>query len=248
MIEYTITNPSFFINSIDSISSIVDEGVIEFDNYIKLKGMDGGRLVFFELLIGEDSLLIKKKGYEEVPLFICDLIKILKRFKGKMETITLLYDNNVLTIRGKINNKDKTFKLRAIDIDYEGKDLSIEKLLSLPLDAIFKTKRSDILDAIEDCEIYGEWFDIETKGTLINIYADGPIGEALNTIELTTEIYSNQKANYSIKFAKPILKSLYNEDVIIMFRKDYPMAIHDRISEKSKMVWFIAPRVENEDD
>jgi len=246
MIEYIITNPSFFINSMKAISSIIYEGFLLFDKTIIVSGMGASRIVFFELTIGEDLLLIKKGGHVKVPLDFSDLAKILKRFKsGKISTLSLLYDDNVLTIKGKIDNNSKTFKLRTKDIDYE--DLSLSKLLQLPLDAIFKINTFDLLDALKDCEIYSETFCIKTAENNVIIYETGNIGEVEVKLQPITEIYSDQTAAYKISFVRDILESTSNPEILLMFRKDYPLGIHDKLSDTSKMIWYIAPRVENDD-
>ena len=250
MIEYNILNPSFFINTMKSISSVVDEGYLEFGDGIRVFGIGPSRIILFELTIGDDILDIIQGGQEDVPLNLDDLRKVLERFKGgKPEYLTLSYDNTQLKlkVKGKINNKTKTFTLSAIDLDYKTDINPLPKLMKLHLDAIFKIGVSDMVDALKDINLVSEFFNIETLNNSVLFTGGAALGTAETEIESKSEIYSNQKCSYSLLLVKKILESTYNNEVVIMFKKDYPIAIYDKISDKSKMVWFLGPRVETDD-
>jgi len=247
MIEYNILNPSFFIKAMKAIKEVVYEGYLEFGDGIRLFGIGPSRIQLFELTLGNDILDVVKSGYEDVPLDLGDLYKVLDRFKGgEIESLKLIYDDNCLTIRGKVGGRIKTFKRYAVDIDYRIDENPIPKLLKLPLDAVFKVEATAFIDCLKDCELFAEIFTMESLNDSILISSVGNCGTSETELP-TTEIYSNQKASYSIPLVKKMLESTYNNEVIIMFKTDHPIAIHDKISDTSRMVWFLGPRVDDDD-
>jgi len=248
MINYEILNPKFFIDSMEGISTIIEEGMLEFNNGIKIFGIGPSRTTLFELNIGADILNVHSDEEVNVPINFFDLQKMLKRLKGGKENIFLFYDNNKITIRGKIGNKTKTFSLaELVELDCEIQVNPIENLLKLDLDSSFKIKTNDFVEALKDCEIYSDYVSLKTKNNSVVISTEAIIGEGSTEIE-TDPILVESISGYSLLFLKKIFEKITSEEVLIRFTTDFPIMIYDRISESTRMIWFVSPRIDNPED
>ena len=244
MLEYILKNPNFFIRYFNTISALNDEGIIEFGEKIRIMGIDRSRIAIFELLIGEDNLEIVRDQSIKIPLYLTDLQKILKRFSSP-EELKIKYDNNSsqLIIEGKIGNKKKTFRLREITLDNDLRQDPIPSLLKLEMNVVFKVDANDFLDAIKDCLIYKDIGTLHIKDNLFTIENTSVNGSCETQIELDNEVFCEETSDYSFVWLKTILEPMRGSGIIVMFREDYPIQLYDKLSEKSHMRWYVAPRV-----
>jgi len=244
--EYNILNPKFFLRHINTIASFIDEGFIFFSNRIRLVGIDPGRIAILELKMDSDIVETTNKNLLKAPINLDDFAKICKRFSNP-EILKLIYDepNNTIIIQGKIRNKKKTFKLSTIDIDESKLEDPLPSLSKIKFNSIFRISASDIKDALLDCEMYSEVFTLHANKKGIDISATGIIGSNNTLIQLEDEIYGDEKTEYSTSRVKKIVTPLIGTDILIMFKKDFPIAIYDKISEKSHMLYYLAPRIDN---
>jgi len=245
MIEYNFKDPQFFLRCIKSISAIADNTVLQFGKRLRTYGMDGSRICLYELVIGESELDIIHDGKINIMIYLTDLQKILARFRNPDE-LTIIYDQNTITIKGKIANRNKTFKLGILDDDVPHDPM--EALNKLALDSVFKMDLSGFLDMIEDAEVYSDSFKIETKDDKIITTAFGNVGESMTEVYLEEGITAEEQCNYALSFAKGILKSLGSSEVTISFAHDKPIMIFDKLSKDSFVRWYLAPRVEQDED
>lgn len=248
MLEYILKNPKFFIKYFDSIASLNDEGIIEFGNKIRIMGIDRSRIAIFELIIGEDNLEIINDQNVKIPLCLADLQKILKRL-GSPEELIIKYDNKncQLIIEAQLDNKKKTFKLNETTLDDDLRQDPIPTLLKLQMNSIFKIKADDFLDAIEDCLTYMDMGTLYIKDNTFSIYTTSINGSCKTEINLNSEVFSEETAEYSFEWLRAVLKPMRGSDIIVMYRKDYPIQLYDKLSEKSHMRWYVAPRVSESD-
>ena len=245
MIEYIIKDPKFFISCMKSISSVVDETVLEFGGKLRSYGMDGGRICLYELLIGKSELEIKSDGKIKVIVCVSDLQKILSRFSNPDE-LTIQYNDNRITIKGRIANKTKTFRLATLAEDIPP-DLISKIMGNLEAKSVFTISLTDFLDMVKDGELYTEHVRIKTVDNKVIIDGNGQVGDFRSEYELDDEVTSEEACQYSIKFIKDIMGTLGNPEVIVSFSTKAPIMIYNKLSKDSHLRWFIAPRVEDDD-
>ena len=246
-ISCNILNPSFFLKHMKSVAEFCDEGFIHFDNGIRFIGIDPSRIAVMELLMANDVVESDSKNKLSAPVKLWDLAKVIARFKNPKE-LELAYDEstNKITIRGVIGKKKKTFKLPTIDIDENLED-PLPALAKIKYNAIFKVGSDLLLDVIKDGELFAESVRFSTHNTILIVSTYGVGGENISEIDTGNEIYGKEKTRYSIKYLKKILTPMGSTDILIMFKSDYPIAIRDKLSEKSHMLYYLAPIVDDEE-
>jgi len=232
------------------IAALCDEGYLAFDNGLKVIGSDLGHVTLFELSVGPSNVDIINDGPDEAPLDLRDLQKIFKRLSGA-EEITLEYDSRTLTIKTKINNRRKTFKTPTIDLAFGFDSIpDMSKLRKLPLDSVCMISVADFEDGVKDCELYSDVVVLGYKDSQLSFTTENhAIGSAENVIDIKPITNVSNESGFSLLFIKKIIDNFYNSDMLIMFAKDYPLAIHDMINEDTSMIWYLAPIVmDTEDD
>jgi len=242
MIEYHIHNPDFFIKAVASIAKIADHMVLQFGNRIRTYGMDGGRICLYEMLISKEDLEIIQDKNISIMIVLTDLQKVIQRLKGT-DNLMLIFDDNRLTVKGRIANKNKTFRINIIDDESIPED-NIDKLSELELNSVFSINLSDFVDMMQDVKIYKESFVLETKGDIVSIKCDTIAGEMVSEIQLEFPTSSDEKCGYSMLLGEKILKELGSQDVIVSFGTDMPIMIFTQLSPTSFIKWYLAPRIE----
>lgn len=240
MIKYRIKDPLFFLQCMKSVSTVIDETIIQFGSMIRSYGVDKGGICIYELIIGENELDIISDGKIEVVVNLFDLQKILNRFKDPDE-LFIEYDQNRITIQGKINNKTKTFKIAILDEKIPPDPMA--NLNKLKLDCIFTINISDLVDMVNDASIYNDAFQITSIDNKIVILGQGVMGYSESEYELDEEVLSNEESSYSITLFGKILKELGSQEVIVGFKTNYPIMIYNKLSSSSHLKWYLAPRV-----
>ena len=229
-----------------SIASFCDEGVIQFHKGIRFVGLDPSRIAVMELKLADDVVETDSDKNLFAPVSLWSLSKIIARFSNP-ETLTITYNEtlNSIIIQGKILNKKKTFRLPTIDINEEVED-PMPSLSKIKYNAIFKLNSGNLLDAIKDGEMVSELTTFTTNDTSIIITSGGVNGDSETIIDTGMEIYGKEKSSYSIDRLKKILTPMKGE-ILVMMKTDYPLAIYDKLTDKSHMFYYLAPRVETND-
>ena len=133
-----------------------------------------------------------------------------------------------------------------IDI-YENLEDHLPAQAKIKYNAIFKVGSDLLLDVIKDGELFAESVRFSTHNTILIVSTYGVGGENISEIDTGNEIYGKEKTRYSIKYLKKILTPMGSTDILIMFKSDYPIAIRDKLSEKSHMLYYLAPIVDDEE-
>jgi hypothetical protein len=243
LIEYKVNDTNFFIRAIKSIASVMDETVFHFKEGIRAFGFDPSRICLFELVIGTSELDIISDGDEAVLICIPDVTKALSRLASS-EDLTLILDDNRLIIKGKIGGRTKTFKLNVSGDDHP-LDVS-DILLNLELDSVFNISLADFMDMVKDGEMFSEVVQLKTENNTLKVDGYSGIGEFNSEIEM--DITSEETCQYSIVFLNNMLKDLGGVEVTISFATNKPMMVYNKLSRDSYLKWFLAPRVEQDDE
>ena len=246
-ISCNILNPTFFLKHMKCIAEFCDEGYIHFNNGIRFIGIDPSRIAVMELLMANDVVETNSNNKLSAPVNLWDLSKIIARF-SKPEELELAYDeiDNRVMVRGDIVGKKKTFRLSTIDINENLED-PLPALAKIKYNAIFKINSKSLLDAVKDTELFAESVRFSTEGSELIVSTYGCIGDVETRLETGSEIYGSEKTRYSINYLKKILIPMGDSNILLMFKSDFPVAIYDKLSEKSHMLYYLAPIVEEPD-
>ena len=230
-----------------SIASFCDEGLIQFHKGIRFVGLDASRISIMELKLADDVIETDSDENLFAPVSLWSLSKIIARFKNP-ETLTITYNDmlNSLIIKGKILNIKKTFRLPTIEMSKELED-PMPALGKIRYNAIFKIEGRDLLDAIMDGEMNAESITLMTKGTYLHVLSGGINGDSETIIDTGIEIYDNAKSSYSIDRLKRILTPMKTSNILVMLKTDFPLSIYDKLTDKSHMLYYLAPRVLGEE-
>jgi len=246
MIDYEILEPQVFIKRVEAIEKMIDEGWIQFKpDCIRMVGLDPSRIAVFEFVAGEDMVTIHESDEMSLPINFFDMCKVLVRMKTA-ETLRLQYDGSFFKLIGKIDNRKKTFNLPLIDIT-EVEEPPMDHLLSMPLKVTFFVDVTSLKDMIEDCAIFSDTLTVTTKTDRV-IMGAIYFGSANVISEIEVEdVHEDELTSYAIRFLKIAVDCMIGEKVLVRFQSNYPMLILNKISELSRMVFFLAPRVEESD-
>lgn len=240
MIEYKILNPSFFIKCMTGLSSIVDNTVLQFGKQLRTYGMDPSRICLYEFVIGGSEIEIISDEEKIVMVCLSDFQKILNRLSGVKE-LTLINDDNLIIIKGVVNDKKKTFRLNILS-----EDIPTDTKVKTDLNSMFNIDSIDFAGIINDAKIYSEIFTIKTTDKELIISSGGVIGSTETVIDLDI-MTSEEQCSYSTYFMSGIIKTLGNQEITVAFSTDTPIMIYSKISANSFMRWHLAPRVDQDD-
>lgn len=244
MIEYRIKEPDIFIKCLKSLSIAGEYFLLRFGNGLTTFGKDPGGIYLYYAEFGESIIDIVKDGKIDVFISLGDVSKILKRFSS-VEDFTIIYDDNKIIFKIKADNRRKTFVIYILDeeIEMELKD----RLANMKLNTMFTINGADLLDAIQDTEIYSEICDLQTIDSIVRLNTYGHAGEVESDIEIDTPATENTKACYSLNYMKLIVNTMADDDIIVAYDKGMPIMLHKKISNDSYLKWYLAPRVEQDD-
>lgn len=246
--KYLITNPKFFLKHMESIGNVYYEGIIQFKENIRMTGIDPSRITLFEFIMGDDVLETTNKKKLLAPIDISDLNKILKRFKNPSE-LTLICDTDkqTIVIKGKVGNKSKTFNLSMITLETELFKVP-SSLGKIEYNAVFRLNSNDLKEAAKDVEIYTEILSLKLKEDGLHVFANSPIGNVDTIIHMDVDTPVDDVASFSVKYVNNIVKDMKDTNLIVMLKSDHPLSIYDKLSDKSRILYYLAPRVEDEND
>jgi len=245
MILYKIKEPNIFIKCLKSLATAGDELLLRFGNGITTFGKDPAGVFLYYAEFGDSLIEIIEDGKIDVFVSLADLNKILKRF-NTVEELTIAYENSLVILKVKLDNKRKTFKIRIVDGEItEGLRENLEKL---NLDTVFTINGSDLLDSIRDAEIYAEFINIKVDGDVVRVWVNTVVGEMESDTILDSPATANNHCSYSSLYLSRILTSMTGTDIVVAFSKDMPIMIHNKISTDSYVKWYLAPRVDPDED
>jgi len=257
---------------IDSVSAIIDETYFVADaNGLNLSAMDESHICLMSMSLPKELFA---GGYEcikqvKMGINLEDASKIMKRASAS-DAIEFTHKKDGekfgIVMRG---TGTRSFNMRLIDIDEEKIPPTAE------LDVQFDAKATfdiNILDsAIKDAEIYQDTLTLVITKDGLKMTAEGEVGDVeyalsqdhLDALDVITERTDKDSGNviavptargvFSLSFLKNILKMSAIADKVSIglaenapIRLEFEIAVPD-LPAKGKVVYFLAPRVEEEE-
>lgn len=256
MFSITFKDAKIVKSVFETVSSIIDEAIVNVDpkNGLNITSMDNSHICLVHLLITPDDFeKFEVKEPVNIGLKLIDIIKILKRCNAK-DTLTFEFndeDNKILIkMLNSSGKKPRKFTLGILDLDSE--EINFEKLDEMEFLNTCSLSNNILEDGIKDAVIYSEVLVLSVeKGNLL-ISAEGPIGDMEYIIEqdelLNSEFNEESTGVFAINYLNKIIKTASIVDnVSIWTRSESPLRIQYQITETSHIIFFLAPRVEEDE-
>ncbi len=259
----------------EAISFLIDETYLHVSpKGIKIKAMDPSHVAM--LLANFSSDIFTEYTCDEdfkIGVNIQDLIKILRRAKStdQIRLSTDDSDKNTVSIQMKTDKSTRTFKLKSKDIQNYDKDAdaTIEKLdqtLIERFNATIQLEGSIIDEVIKDALIISDIIKVQVLSAeqLLTFQATDETGEVQVELDMSNkgsggildaEVKNDCEGMYSLNYLENIIKI---QPVVSSFEIGLGLNIPVRISgtltntsgnpTEGKIVYILAPRVEDEED
>lgn len=205
--------------------------------------LDAGHICTIDLKIGKDIIEIVEDQKINAGINLNSLEKVMKRFGKTPESLYFQFDDkrNEFIIKAKLDGKVKTFRLKNIDVEFE--EFNVDLLFNLPLDSIFKMDVSDFLNAVQDCSLYSNIFTMKTWKDRVEFISENISGGCKISVD-SSDIVIGATASYPISFCEKILKEIPKSKITVLFKDNYVMVIHLKISNETYLRYALAPQVE----
>ncbi len=239
----------------ESVSSIISEVNMKIDeNGIGMAAMDLSHICLVSLTLKKEDFdeFETDKDYE-LGINLEDMVKIIKR-SGSKDEITFIHNPEekrlVIEMKPPEAKKSRTFTLALIDL--EGEEINLESLNSMefPNKCSYPVQYMD--EAIKDAEIFSEVLEV-IVGDKLTFASTGNIGDMSYELEKEEldfyEFNEESKGIFAISFLKNILKVKSISNVLDMsLKSESPLKMLFDILNSSQIMYYLAPRVEEEDD
>ncbi|MBC7120443.1 MAG: proliferating cell nuclear antigen (pcna) [Candidatus Methanosuratus sp.] len=250
MFKAVLAESKVWKNIIDSVSTLVEEGVFVADQSgIKLRAMDPSRVAMVDLDLPKGAF----ESYEcagEIPIGVNfeDMKNVMRR-AGSNERLEIEKGEDESRLKIRLKGKTtRTFSMPLLDTGKE--ELSVPRI---PFNVTVKAPASTITEAIKDAEVVSDFVRMTVEDSQMRITASGDRGEVEVVITkesgelLSVEVKEPSQALYSLNYlSKMMIAASLSEIVAIMFSKDMPLRLDFNLSSGGKIVYYLAPRMESE--
>ncbi len=243
----------------EAISAIVDETKMNFGpKGITLNSIDDGRICLVGLKLDMNDC----DGYKcdkdyELGLNIVDMVKILRR-SGSNDAITFKYNPDVKSIKvlmkSEGSKKARQFSLQLMELGDDG--LKPGALESIDYMAKASIPLAYLEEAIKDADIFSETMIVsiaDDEGIVFK--AQGQIGESECILEKDDEgindFIASEKGEgtFPLEYLKDIIKiGTITDRVEISLNPNTPIKAKFNILSSSSFTYFLAPRIEEEEE
>lgn len=242
-VKLVLDNPTILTALFESISKIIDEGILQFTNEgLKLVALDKNNIIFVNLKIGCEGLTeyICKQD-TNIGVDMEELIKYLKR--GRKDDMLEIRVKDPLMELEYTGELRRTFTLKTFEILHESPE---PPTLDYPSQFIIPTKI--LTDSVNDCDLNSDKLTCSVKEEKLTIHAEGEYGCSI--IEyLLDDKQDRCKSILTTAYLKNILKSgKIFDDVTVNLGNDMPLQLDMNNTEYDvKLGYLLAPRIEVED-
>ena len=256
--KFDIKGSALIKKSLEVASGILHEVciIVQKEKGITITAMDLSHICLVHLQFSPKDCLVFEGPEEEFEFAVnlIDLGKILRRLSaGELFEMKIPLEEKQLSLqmRKEGQKKVRSFKLGLMDVDKEEINLAglLETAVTYPNS--FSLDVDLLIEAIGDAEIYAEALRL-TVSDKLKFSADGNIGDMEYEIEFDelSEAKITEKTDgiFAISFLKNILKaSTITKDMSLKLVDQGPLFITFNITGDSHMIFFLAPRVEDDD-
>jgi proliferating cell nuclear antigen len=251
MFKASLDSAGNFIKIIDALATIIDIGTFKVDKAgLSMRAIDPTHVAMVDLELPPEAFT-KYECDKTVPIRVnlIDLNRFMKRGSAN-DALELSLDEqrNKLKIKFKKGKSTRTFSLSLVT---EGEDEETP-IPSLDFNAKFSLNTGDLQRAIKDAQIVGDYITFSIAEEILTLEASGDSGEVTIEVEEFTEtpvLKGKQSAIYSLEFLADIIKAgAVSPNVSVEFSSEMPVKFDFPLDSDGKIIYFLAPRVEEEED
>lgn len=260
MFELTMNDSRAIQGVFDAVEAIIDETEITFTpEGMSLTSIDAGRICLISLKIDkEDFDIYKCDKDEKLGLNIKDLLKILKRCSTSDSIIFKFADNsNKLSIlmQSKEGKKMRNFSITLKDVSMPS--IKPESLENITYTNSVTLPMGYLEEAIKDADVYSDTVIISLNEQSLNFKSEGNVGETECVLDKADSFLTNFVAteeasgSFALRFLGHMLKvnSVPNVNLVeLAVSGEQPLRATFNIMGASYIKYFLAPRIEDEDD
>ncbi len=247
--KLTLAEPKYLKESISIISELVNEARFKITkDGIELVAMDPANvaMVLFKILPSSFIEYDISKDVE-IGVNLGHLKQVLRRIKSNdMLSLEVSSENKLdINLKGKTQRK---FSLPLIELEERE-----QKIPDLSFPITISTTADILSDAVEDVDIVAESVLFEAEKDKVGIKAEGDLSKASvvvradDSTKIKGDFSEPVKSKYSIEYLKKMISgSKLASDVVLQFKKDYPMRLEYKSVDKVMLSFILAPRVEND--
>jgi proliferating cell nuclear antigen len=176
-----------------------------------------------------------------VRVNITDIERLLKHFSVKAEPIAIRILKNKLCFEA----RKITFDLALLATD----DERPPAVLNLTFQVTTTLKTKDLADFCKFATKYGDYVTFEAKEDILTLTVSGDLGTTSRAfpLRLDSPLKTSQSAYYLLDYINNICK-IDLPRVIIAFSQDMPMKFSFPIVNGSALDFYLAPKVDEDDD
>lgn len=251
MFSFKLADAKLLRDMITAISILVDEATFKIDpEGLKLRAMDPSRVAMVDFewpktVFNEYSCTELTK----MCINISEMLKLLRR-TAKDEVIELSLDEKTGRLQIKITGKySRNFTMPTLEASEE--EVPTPKIT---FNVRAKATTQGLSQAIEDAQLVSDHVKIEADAEKLVFHATGDLMGATITLQkgsdalLDLETKEASKATFSLSYLSEIIKaaSATSEIATMEFSTDMPIRLEFQQTNEGKLVFFLAPRIENE--
>ncbi len=251
MFSFKVADAKLLRDMITAISILVDEATFKVDpEGLKLRAMDPSRVAMVDFewpktVFNEYSCTELTK----MCINISELLKLLRR-TAKDEVVELSLDDKTGRLQIKITGKySRNFTMPTLEASEE--EVPTPKIT---FNVRAKATTQGLSQAIEDAQLVSDHVKIEADAEKLVFHATGDLMGATITLQkgsdalLDLEAKEASKATFSLSYLSEIIKaaSATSEIATMEFSTDMPIRLEFQQTNEGKLVFFLAPRIENE--
>lgn len=251
MFKLKVSEAKLLKDMVNAISILVDEATFKIEpEGIKLRAMDPSRVAMIDFEWPKEIF----EEYEcatasKICINISELLKLLRR-AGKTENVELSLDEKTGQLQILVTGKySRSFTMPTLE--------AIEEEVPTPkIDFNIKAKTSTqgLSQAIDDAQLVSDHVRIEADTDNLIFIASGDLMGAKITLQkgsetlLDLEAKEPSKATFSLSYLSEIIKaaSATSDIATLEFSTDMPIRIDFQQTNKGKLMFFLAPRIETD--
>jgi len=249
--KFKVADAKLLKDMITAISILVDEATFKVDpEGLKLRAMDPSRVAMVDFewpktVFDEYSCAELTK----MCINISELLKLLRR-TAKDEVVELSLDDKTGRLQIKITGKySRNFTMPTLEASEE--EVPTPKIT---FNVRAKATTQGLSQAIEDAQLVSDHVKIEADAEKLVFHATGDLMGATITLQkgsdalLDLEAKEASKATFSLSYLSEIIKaaSATSEIATMEFSTDMPIRLEFQQTNEGRLVFFLAPRIENE--
>lgn len=237
--RFCLSNFKDFKNILTTAELILTEIKFEADDDgFRFRGFDGGKTTFFSVDFSKEYFdEYEIETPENIIVDASEINKIMKRIKNTDDVCVSINDYHMSI---KVNDK-KTFKIHAIDMDYDSPNLPN---MEFPIHT--KVDYSDFKDSINDSVLYMDKVSIESTNDSLMLSAEGVLGEYKSELLVGDELEEGYKSVFNNKKISSLFKIGDLADMVsVNLGMDFPILLELKDDcEELVVKLLVAPRIE----